>query len=206
MNIIYYTLIDLAAAAVFLVPLLCIYGACIFRCLRRTLWYTVFSFYLAAVLSLVGFPSITYLVVDFNINLVPFVGLVSYFSNACLNLLLFIPLGIFLPLLWVEFRNLKSTAIAGLCTSAFIELMQIFTFRATDVDDLITNTFGALLGFLAVRILTKGFTRFVPAGGKRRDLYLICGTVIAVMFFLQPLVGSLLWDMVMESPLWAMIS
>lgn len=203
---IFSTLISLTAAAVFLLPLMCIYGACIFRSLRRTLWYAVFSFYLAAVLCLVGFPDITCLTVDFTVNAVPLAGLAADFSNACLNILLFIPLGAFLPLLWEQFRNLKSTAAAGLCASAFIELAQIFTLRTTDVNDLITNTLGTLVGFWAVRVLTKGFARFAPAGGQRRDLYLVCGTVIAVMFLLQPLTGSLLWNLVLELPLWPTLS
>ncbi len=37
---------------------------------------------------------------------------------------------------------------AGFVTSALIELLQLFCFRATDVDDLLMNTLGAFLGYL----------------------------------------------------------
>ena len=37
---------------------------------------------------------------------------------------------------------------AGVLTSGMIELLQLFCFRATDIDDLLMNTLGAVIGFL----------------------------------------------------------
>ena len=40
--------------------------------------------------------------------------MIDDFVNACLNVLLFVPFGFFLPVLWKEFRNAKKIFIAGL--------------------------------------------------------------------------------------------
>jgi len=192
------------SAGVFLIPLLWLYHVKIFRSLRRTLWYGVFAFYLAALLSLVGFPSVLSLTFDCNLNLIPFAGMAGDFSTV-LNVFLFLPLGVLLPLLWENFRNPRSAALAGLSVSAAIELSQLFTLRATDVNDLMTNTLGTLLGFLAVKAVTKNFTRLTPAGGKLRDARLMAATVSAVMFLLQPLAASALWQALLESPFWQRI-
>lgn len=192
------------SAGVFLVPLLWFYHVRVLHDLRRTLWYGVLAFYLAALLSLVGFPSVLSLTFDCNLNLIPFTGMAGDVSSV-LNIFLFLPLGVLLPLLWEKFRSPRSAALAGLCMSAAIELSQLFTLRATDVNDLMTNTLGTLLGFLAAKAVTGNFTRLTPAGGKPRDARLITSAVAAVMFLLQPLVESALWQALLESPLWQRI-
>ena len=98
MHRIYSALIDIVAAAIFIVPLLALYGKISLRSLKQTLIYIVFAFYLVAVLSLVGFPSVLSLNLDFTINIIPLVDMISDFVNACLNVLLFVPLGFLLPL------------------------------------------------------------------------------------------------------------
>ena len=96
MHRIYSALIDIVAAAIFIVPLLALYGKISLRSLKQTLIYIVFAFYLVAVLSLVGFPSVLSLNLDFTINIIPLVDMISDFVNACLNVLLFVPLGFLL--------------------------------------------------------------------------------------------------------------
>ena len=61
---------------------------------------------------------------------------------------MFLPFGFLLPVLWQSCRSWKTTTLAGFATSALIELLQLFCFRATDVDDLLMNTLGAFLGYL----------------------------------------------------------
>ena len=68
-----------------------------------------------------------------------------------LNALLFVPLGMLLPLLWKDCRRWYRTAGAGFLLSLLIELSQLCNFRATDVDDLIMNALGTVLGWLAFR-------------------------------------------------------
>ena len=63
-----------------------------------------------------------------------------------LNIAMFVPLGAFLPLLWNN-HGLVQTGLTGLLFSGLIELSQLFNFRATDVNDLLMNTIGVLLGY-----------------------------------------------------------
>lgn len=62
------------------------------------------------------------------------------------NTLLFLPWGFFLPLLWQRFR--RFFPIAGMCLglTCFIEFTQLFIGRTVDVDDLILNFAGSMVG------------------------------------------------------------
>ncbi len=75
---IYSTLIEMVAAAVFIIPIWCIYNKLYFRSWKITFLYMVFGFYLTAVLALVGFPNIISLKVELTVNIIPFVYLPSF--------------------------------------------------------------------------------------------------------------------------------
>lgn len=194
---IYSTLIEIVAAAVFIIPIWCIYNKLLFRSWKITILYIIFGFYLTAVLALVGFPNIISLKVELTVNIIPFIYMINNFSNACLNVLLFVPFGFFLPVLWKEFRNAKKVFIAGFAMTSFIEIAQIFTGRATDIDDIITNIAGTLVGYLIAYWFTGIFTRKIVKNSKKNDFYIICASVVLIMFFLQPFISSLLWEMIL---------
>lgn len=63
------------------------------------------------------------------------------------NLVMFAPIGFFSGLLWRKTRW-YSAVLVGCATSTFIEFVQFFIGRSTDIDDVILNTTGALLGYL----------------------------------------------------------
>ncbi len=63
------------------------------------------------------------------------------------NIILFIPLGFLLPLLLARMRSIGKVVFAGFLVSLAIELTQFtFTQRVADIDDLLLNTLGTLLG------------------------------------------------------------
>ena len=194
---IYSTLIEIVAAAVFIIPIWCIYNKLLFRSWKITILYIIFGFYLTAVLALVGFPNIISLKVELTVNIIPFIYMINDFSNACLNVLLFVPFGFFLPVLLKEFKNEKKVFIAGFAMTSFIEIAQIFTGRATDIDDIITNIAGTLVGYLIAYWFTGIFTRKIVKNSKKNDFYIICASVVLIMFFLQPFISSLLWEMIL---------
>lgn len=77
------------------------------------------------------------------------------------NTLLFAPLGFFPALLGRRPRWWKAL-LTGFCASFFIEFVQFFIGRSSDIDDVILNTLGALIGywlFLLLRRLAPRFTR-----------------------------------------------
>ncbi|MFI9122117.1 VanZ family protein [Streptomyces bikiniensis] len=68
------------------------------------------------------------------------------------NVLLGVPFGILLPLLSRRTRGLVRVALLTIVTMLFVELVQgaLITGRAFDIDDVMLNTTGALLGYLLV--------------------------------------------------------
>ena len=74
--------------------------------------------------------------------------------NVLLNIALFVPLGFLLPPLSKLFRKWYAALGAGFGVSLLIELSQFFTGRGMcDVDDLFTNTLGAMLGWCAAMLV-----------------------------------------------------
>ena len=64
------------------------------------------------------------------------------------NIVLFIPLGYFLPRLWKGLRKWWRTWLTTLLVMTAVELTQLFTLRGTcDVDDLILGLLGAAIGY-----------------------------------------------------------
>jgi len=86
------------------------------------------------------------------------------------NIGIFSPVGFFTALLWRRPRWWKSL-LAGFCSSFFLEFVQFFIGRSSDIDDLLLNTAGALAGFWIywlLRALFPGFTekfQCQPRGG-----------------------------------------
>jgi glycopeptide antibiotics resistance protein len=188
----YLAAVDILPTAVVLVPVfLLLYATVYGRNLRKSVLYCLFCLYLAAVFSLVGIPNVTYFRPEVNLNLILFRGTVADLKNCILNVLLFVPLGLFLPVLWDRFRRWIPCVAFGLGFSVTVELLQMLTFRATDVNDLITNVCGSLLGFLLAKPLIRKF----PAVEKgSRDAYLLSGLSFCVMFFVHPFLSPMIWD------------
>ena len=74
------------------------------------------------------------------------------------NIGMFLPVGFFPTLLWDRVRWWKAL-LTGFFLSLAIESIQFFINRGTDLDDLILNTLGALMGYLLCRIFRGLFPR-----------------------------------------------
>lgn len=189
---IYSTGIETAAASAILIPILFLYQIFIFHNIKKTAAYILFSLYLAAICFLVGFPNIAGMRIVLSHNFIPLRGMLTDITNSYLNVLLFIPLGIFVPCLWPEYRSMMKTVGLGLMTSLGIEILQIFTFRATDINDVITNVAGTMIGYLIGKLIINRFPQLNWLGCKERELYLLYVTVGVVMFFSQPFIQFVL--------------
>ncbi len=116
----------------------------------------IFAFYLFAVFYFTGAGTIFDLqrfglrLDSNNLNILPFSREIDVVGYA-LNVLLFVPFGVLLPLIWPKTRTLARTLISGLSFSMLIELSQLMNYRQSDIDDLIMNTLGVLFGFLLFR-------------------------------------------------------
>ena len=99
-----------------------------------------------------------------GINLVPFRSIIGYFEhyvrgyfevNFIGNILLFIPWGFGLVLLWKRQQRISSVILCALGLTLFIETVQLFIGRSVDVDDIILNFLGSCLGAVLYFLLRK---------------------------------------------------
>lgn len=138
--------------------------------IRLSISLLIFYYYLCVMLTnIVGIPTIRELIrlsrlgesfFNPNINLIPFSDGFSF--SFVLNIFLFIPLGFLCPLISKSYQRVKNILFIGCGLSFSIEIVQLFTlYRATDIDDLITNTVGTLIGYFYFRLTQKLFiTKF----------------------------------------------
>lgn len=115
------------------------------------IWVYIFLLYIYLALSKAGIGSLwdigeySEIIRLQEINLIPFrsSGILTYI----LNIIMFMPLGFLLPLIWKDFRSFAKVFYTGLGFSLAIEICQLFNHRATDIDDLLMNSLGAILGY-----------------------------------------------------------
>lgn len=101
-------------------------------------------------------------------NFVPFDTIMRYINyahyfnvdlivvNLLGNLLIFTPMGFLLPLLSRRFRRVWPVLFVGFVSSLAVEIIQfIFRVGSTDIDDLILNTAGAWLGYIAYKFIIQ---------------------------------------------------
>ena len=167
MRFLLYSLVDVLSAAVVAVPLVWLFQR--FRGERGWTRYVLsglFVLYLCEMFDVVGIPAAQYIRWEPNISLIPFSDGTHWLGvQRVLNAVMFAPFGFLLPVLWRGCRKWSVTTLAGFLLSLTIEILQMFCFRATDVDDLLMNTLGAGFGFFAAWLFFhKKWTR-EPAPG-----------------------------------------
>lgn len=99
-----------------------------------------------------------------NISWTPFIGMITGPIDTILNIILFVPLGFFLPLLYKKYHHVKTVALTGFLFSLAVEIVQMFGWGSSDINDLMTNTAGACIGFLVYCLLS----RILPANLKKQ--------------------------------------
>ncbi|HDR6298750.1 hypothetical protein COD90_22650 [Bacillus cereus] len=170
--------------------------------IRHFLWVYVFLFYLSLVYKVTQIATVwdisryeTWIRVNqINLTLFDTAGSTTYL----LNIVLFMPFGFLLPTIWPQFRKMKNTVCAGFFFSLAIELNQLLNNRITDIDDLFTNTLGAIVGYVIYRVL---FKMICKREGKKLDtdsslvikyeavFCLVCSFVGAMLIYYPALFG-----------------
>lgn len=93
-----------------------------------------------------------------GINFIPLKTIIPYLEgepsfriaieNLLGNIFAFSPLGFFLPLLFKRCDRLKKIVFISFSISLFIEVLQLtFYIGSSDIDDIILNVLGSILGF-----------------------------------------------------------
>ena len=100
-------------------------------------------------------------------NFIPFATIIGYVSgmvsndintgiviiNLVTNLLLFAPMGFFIPMLFQDkIKNTKQFLIIIIILTFLVEIIQFITYRgSTDIDDIILNTIGASIVYILMK-------------------------------------------------------
>ena len=173
----------------------------VYLSIRHFLWVYVFLIYLMFVYKETGMGTLWIigryetLIRMEQISLIPFadIGITSGVINYFLNIVMTIPLGFLLPLIWPEFRSYKKVVLTGFAFSLLIELSQLLNLRATTIDDLVMNTLGSFIGCLIFRLLhhviykTRTFRPTLrstsPIIRHEALIYIFCSFVGMFLFF-----------------------
>ena len=75
-------------------------------------------------------------------------GFARMIEQLLLNIVMFVPLGFLTPVCFPKFRPLRPCLFSLTGYSLTIEILQFFIGRSADIDDLIMNTLGGILGWL----------------------------------------------------------
>lgn len=69
------------------------------------------------------------------------------------NIIMFVPMGIFLRILLNKSFGVQKTLIVSSLVSLAIEILQFLVGRCFDVDDIVLNLFGSLLGYMMIGVV-----------------------------------------------------
>lgn len=209
--------IDCLPVWILVIPVIAILQFFVFkqRGFVKFLMSLVFAFYLIGVFFVTGIPTFDSLRIELHFQWIPLIDIVNepvgYLKNTLLNIILFTPMGFLLPALWREYRSFRATLFSGFATSLLIEILQIFTFRLTDVDDLITNTIGTVAGYYLWKMAAKRIVKKPSEGYEAKKRFgryepiIILAVMFLIHFFLKPLVLKVVWDLVLSSSWWERI-
>ena len=187
-------LIEILLSMLLLIPVFCVLNKCRFHDSKKTALYFVFATYLSVVYLLVGMPTLQFMRFDLSLTLIPFLPMIADLKNTILNIILFVPLGIMLPFLWKKYNTLKAALMFGFGMSLAIEILQILTYRATDINDIIANTVGTVLGYFIFRITSCVFPSVMKFARKKNEISVVALSVFLAMFFVQPYLASLYYQ------------
>lgn len=112
------------------------------------------------------------------------------------NIYMFIPFGIFLPILFKKMKNWFNIFVAGLTFSFAIEIIQFFfKLGYFEFDDLINNTLGTVLGYAIFVVAVTIMKKYKPS---MVEVYCATGLIVVVnMFFLiATMLGQPVFDKV----------
>ncbi|QNE35518.1 VanZ family protein [Leifsonia shinshuensis] len=132
--------------------------------LESVIVWVVFGLYLVFLLKLLLFSRVPGS--ERSVNLIPFASIADYlggpasvrrfaFANVAGNILVFVPLGAYLAFLRRRVRIWSNVLIVAGASVAVEILQGVLAVGASDIDDVILNSLGGLLGVLAVVALRR---------------------------------------------------
>lgn len=124
--------------------------------LYKELMMLIFAIYILCLFQVVTFQDDTYWASN---NFIPFQEILRYnitshlfWKNVIGNMLMFLPFGFFVSY-YINVDKVHLPFMLVLVTSLAIEIVQMMIGRVFDVDDIILNLIGGILGYLIYKIL-----------------------------------------------------
>ena len=87
-------------------------------------------------------------------NWIPFSNKIDVLAYI-LNVVLFIPLGLLVPAIWEKMNKFSNLLANGFLFTILIEASQLLNNRRTDIDDILLNVLGAVVGFGLFKLFDK---------------------------------------------------
>ncbi len=110
------------------------------------------------------------------------VGTTEFYKQVLGNMLLFVPLGYFASK-YCKLKGLGGITIITLLCSATIETVQHFIGRSFDIDDIILNVTGGIIGFL-IYVALKAIGKHLPEFLRKDWIKNIISIIILVFIVL----------------------
>lgn len=143
--------------------------------IKNIILNSLFYFYITALIAVTIFPIPIQWLKEIWIywgsnNFIPFSSISDILFNDNLsltikmkqiigNIILFIPMWFFIPLIWKSQNSFKKVLLIWILASFSIELLQYiisllqgFSYKVTDVDDILLNVLGVGFGFWLLRL------------------------------------------------------
>lgn len=122
-----------------------------------------------------------------GVNLVPFteifryqIGSSLFYQNVIGNILIFLPFGYFVSG-YVKASKFSHIFFVSLISSATVELVQLQLGRSFDIDDIILNVTGAIVGFL-IYIALGAIKKHLPRIFQSDLVYNIICVILCIFF------------------------
>ena len=119
-------------------------------------------------------------------NLTPFkeifryeITSLSFVKQVIGNIILFIPLGYFVSY-YCKIKGIVGITIISMLSSITIEIVQHFIGRSVDIDDVILNVIGGIIGYLVYKIVKK-INNNLPHAFQKKWFYNLISILIILL-------------------------
>ena len=150
-------------------------------CFYEEMFKLAFMIYIIGLFYLVTFQDVSWS----TSNFIPFKEIFRYnifssmfFKNVIGNMIIFIPYGFFVSY-FLKLDRTKLVIFLSLVTSITIEITQLIIGRVFDVDDILLNVLGGIVGYLLYKLI-KGIKDKLPRIFKTEIFYNIVVFLISI--------------------------
>ncbi len=158
-------------------------------------WSLIFVLYLFLVIMVTGigsifdiydFKTMQFITIDHTFVLIPFKSGIN--MSSILNIIMFMPFGFLLPMIFTDYKQLNKVIILSIVTTILIETMQLFTGRICDVEDIIMNVSGAIIGFflwknIGINIFKEDFKRSMMLSINEPTVYVLLSFISSFLLY-----------------------